>query len=83
MIREFAPGGDAACIDALRRQIARAGIYIFTTADARTFTAFLRRRLHPHLTNDGGRIMFHLLLIIALFCMALGLATEGIDRLLP
>jgi len=27
--------------------------------------------------------MFHMLIIVASFCIALGLATEGIDRLLP
>jgi hypothetical protein len=33
--------------------------------------------------GDGGRIMFHMLFVIGFFCIAVGFATEAIDRLLP
>jgi len=35
------------------------------------------------LIGDGGRIMFHMLFIVGTFCIAVGFATEVLDRLLP
>jgi len=70
----------------IARRADRSPGFLFTSSLLRT-PEHLRRFYAAasifRVIGDGGRIMFHMLFIVGFFCIAVGFATEVLDRLLP